>query len=59
MEFGMADEWGDPTAGEEYVLYLPDGTDRKGQLNTKGRAREADLPLGPVRVEFPKLSRKA
>jgi hypothetical protein len=40
---------------EEYVLHLADGSERRGQLDTHGRAREEDVPPGPYIVRFPNL----
>jgi len=47
---------GQPAAGEEYTLTLPDGAERKGKLDDEGRAREKDVPPGPFSVKFPQLS---
>ncbi len=40
---------------EEYVLHLADGSERRGQLDARGRAREEDVPPGPYVVRFPNL----
>jgi hypothetical protein len=42
-------------ADEEYVLILPDGSERRGKLDEHGRAKEEDIPPGRCRVEFPNL----
>ncbi len=45
-------------AGEEYVLHLPDGSERRGKLDDAGKAREKDVPPGTFRVEFPRFAKK-
>jgi len=35
-----------------YVLHLPDSSERRGQTNSDGIAREEDVPPGGIRVEF-------
>ncbi len=45
-------EDGDRVTDREYTLYFADGSDRKGKLDGDGKAREEDLPPGPVRVDF-------
>lgn len=40
---------GNPT----YILHLPDGSQRQGQLDDDGCALEEDVPPGRVRIEFP------
>lgn len=44
---------GDPVSKEEYILHLPDGSERRGILNNKGYSKEEDIPPGNVTVEFP------
>ena len=39
------------TGDEEYVLHLPDGTQRKGQFDDTGKLREEDLPPGRCTIE--------
>jgi len=53
-EIELKDENGKPLAGQEYVLKLPDGSERKGRLDARGQAVECDLPPGKYRIEFPK-----
>ena len=49
----LVDPGGTPVPDEPYVVHLPDGTTREGTLATDGRAREDDVPPGPVLVEYP------
>jgi len=44
-----------PAANEKYVLKLPDGKERKGELDEHGNAREKDVPPGDFKVRFPRL----
>ena len=49
----LADADGAPVADEPYAVHLADGTTREGTLGADGRAREGDVPPGPVWVEYP------
>jgi hypothetical protein len=53
VEIELKGEDGGPVANEKYILHLPDGSQRKGQLDASGYAREKDVPPGEIRVEFP------
>jgi len=53
VEIVLSDPFGNSISNEEYILYLPDGSQRKGTLDTEGRAREEDIPPGRCRIEFP------
>lgn len=44
---------GTPVANARYELHLADGTTREGTLDEEGRAREEDLPPGPLTYTFP------
>ncbi|MBW1803671.1 MAG: hypothetical protein JRJ85_23435, partial [Deltaproteobacteria bacterium] len=44
-----------PVPDEKYVAYLPDGSERKGNLDDKGIARLEDIPPGKVKIDFPDL----
>lgn len=52
IEIELTDPFGNPFAGEEYVVYLPDGQERRGKLDDQGFAREEDIPPGPCEIEF-------
>jgi hypothetical protein len=51
----LVDEDGEPVPDEEYILVLPDGQEKKGQLDSKGLAKEENLPPGRIKVEFPNI----
>jgi hypothetical protein len=55
MSIVLVDEGGTPLADEEYILYLPDGTEQRGKLDTNGFAQIEDLPPGVVQVEYPEF----
>jgi len=55
IEIELVDENGNPVADEEYILYLPDGKERKGKVDSKGYAMEKDIPPGEILVKFPNL----
>jgi len=57
VEIKLNDEDGKPLLDEKYVLYLPDGSEKKGQLDSEGFAREADIPPGKVSLNFPNIER--
>ena len=40
---------------EEYVLFLPDGSVRKGRLDGSGKKKEGKIPSGLSSVKFPNL----
>ncbi|MEO5617878.1 MAG: hypothetical protein ABIS67_08900 [Candidatus Eisenbacteria bacterium] len=44
-----------PAADEEYVLTLPDGSEREGKLDSDGKATEHKVPPGNFTVRFPRL----
>jgi len=55
LEINLVDSDGNPIADEEYVLHLPDGSERKGQLDAEGYAREEDIPPGTYIITFPNV----
>ena len=52
VELELTDADGTPVADAPYVVHFADGTAREGTLGADGRAREDDVPPGPVRVEY-------
>ena len=53
IEIILKDAGGNRVANEQYVLHLPDGTQRRGTLDGQGYAKEAGVPPGNVSIEFP------
>ena len=53
IEIELRDRAGLPKKGEKYVVTLADGTEKKGKLDGRGKARIDDVPPGPYRVRFP------
>lgn len=53
VEIVLNDNMGNPVPDEDYVLTLPDGSEKKGKLDKKGRAVEKGIPPGKINVEFP------
>ena len=53
------EDTGEPVAGEEYWVKVPDGVDRRGNLDANGFAREdgIDNP-GNCEIRFPRLDRE-
>jgi hypothetical protein len=56
MEIYFSKKDGTPIPNENYILHMPDGTQRDGVLDEKGYAREEGIPPGIVRVEFPNFA---
>jgi hypothetical protein len=52
VEIRLQDENQEPMPDMEYILRLPDGTERKGKLDAEGKAVVNDAPAGPVKVKF-------
>jgi hypothetical protein len=52
IEIVMRDGAGIPFKNEEYILTLPDGSERQGTLDEEGKARAEDIPPGPVTVKL-------
>ncbi|MBD3331898.1 hypothetical protein GF356_03525 [candidate division GN15 bacterium] len=55
IELELADANDNPLANEKYILTLPDGTKREGELDADGHARIEDVPPGPVAITFPRV----
>ena len=53
LKIELKDDCGDPVPDEAYLLYLPDGSVRKGQLDGQGRAEEKDVPIRGSQLFFP------
>ncbi|MBT8399865.1 MAG: carboxypeptidase-like regulatory domain-containing protein [Rhodothermia bacterium] len=56
VEVRLRDDDGAPIPDAEYVLHLPDGSQRTGTLDAEGTAREEDVPPGVCVVVFPEAS---
>lgn len=56
IEIELLDADDKPVANEEYILYLPDGSIRKGKLNGNGYKKEEKIPPGKCYVKFPNQS---
>jgi hypothetical protein len=54
LRFRPLGESGEPFPGAEYIIYLADGTEKKGKLDDNGEAVEEDLPPGQVTIVLPK-----
>ncbi|MBU8922135.1 MAG: hypothetical protein KOO63_09995 [Bacteroidales bacterium] len=55
IEIVLRDAGNVPKADERYVLHMPDGSTRDGNLDSDGKAREEGIPPGHVKVEFPDM----
>jgi len=55
IEFELKDQNDTAIGNEEYILYLSDGSTRKGKLDGKGYAKEENIGPGRQVVEFPAL----
>ncbi len=52
IELSLTDDSGVPIAEAEYTLWPADGSERQGQLDADGKAREENIPPGPYRVFY-------
>jgi hypothetical protein len=55
IEVSLVDEEGQPVPGESYVLHMPDGSKREGELDSDSRVTEKDVPPGRCIARFPEL----
>jgi hypothetical protein len=55
IEINLKDPAGNPVADEKYIVHLPDGTEKQGNLDAQGYAKEDGIPPGIIQVEFPDL----
>lgn len=53
----MVDEQGNPVAGEDFQVKLPDGTVIDGSLDDKGQARVGGIDQGNCQVSFPNIDK--
>lgn len=53
IEVELLDSNGQPVPNQDYILRLPDGTEKRGQLDGDGKARVEDVPPGKFRIVFP------
>jgi hypothetical protein len=51
-EIELRDESGNAVGNIDYILRLPDGTERRGTLDENGYAREDNVPPGQIDVSF-------
>ncbi len=52
IELELVNPNNQPIADKEYVLYLPNGEVRRGNLDSNGFKREEDIPPGKCKVRF-------
>lgn len=55
IEISIVDVYGDPLSNEEYAVRLPDGSERRGQLDARGKARIDGVAPGAYQVYLPRL----
>jgi hypothetical protein len=53
VEITLKDGAGKAVADQEYVLKLPDGSERRGKAGKDGKITLTDVPPGPFHIEFP------
>lgn len=52
LEIEFVDADGNPMANLEYILYLSDGSIRRGKTSENGLLREENIPSGDVTIEL-------
>ena len=57
IEIELVDEADQPVQGERYRIILPDGTVRKGTLDSKGKAHIEGISPGNCKITFPNLDK--
>ena len=55
----LVDEEGNPVPGERYCVTCPDGTEKKGTLDSNGRAYVGGIDPGNCDITFPDLDQSA
>ena len=55
IEIELKNQFGVSIPDENFILKLPDGSERKGKLDENGFAIEKDIPPGKCVLEFPNL----
>ena len=58
VEIQINDRLGNPMKNENYVLHLPDGSEKKGKLDENGYAKVEDIPPGKFTIDLPDLDDK-
>lgn len=53
IRISLQDFDGNPLKEEEYIIFLPDGTEKRGKLDADGTAIIEDIPPGRFHVEYP------
>jgi len=53
IEISLVDKDENPMPDEKYILYLADGSQKKGTLDNQGKAKIEDILPGPVKIEYP------
>jgi hypothetical protein len=51
IEIELKDDRGNIIENKDYVLHLPDGSERRGRVDANGRSRENDIPPGTVTID--------
>ncbi len=59
IEIELLDDDDKPIGNEDYIIYLSDGSVRKGKLNGSGYKKEEKVPPGFYRIIFPNLKKVA
>ncbi|UCG61924.1 MAG: hypothetical protein JSV52_01135 [Candidatus Zixiibacteriota bacterium] len=53
LEIAGEEPTGEPMANRDYIIKLPDGTEKKGKLDKDGFARVEGIPPGKCEIEIP------
>jgi hypothetical protein len=52
MIIEFIDANGEPIANEEFILKLPDGSEKRGKLDKEGRLKTEDIPPGKITIKI-------
>jgi hypothetical protein len=57
VEIALVDKEGNPVAGQDYEIRLPDGRIVTGALDDRGAARVEGIDPGTCKIRFPSLDK--
>lgn len=52
IEIELYDNIGNPLKNKEYILTMPDGSEKSGKLNEEGKVKVVDIPPGSIKIKI-------
>ena len=56
IDINLVNDDGESIPDEDYIIHLPDGSERRGTVDSEGHAREEDIPPGDYIILFPNIT---